>query len=281
MQVTFGECVFRPDEIYAQDLNSVLDTMRYSEKLEWLIEDIRAAKDKKERNKLKADLPYFIGGVVKDKRHVDNFVSSKMVILDVDDLDEGMKNILKCQIKNHHKTHFLFESPSGKGLKVGILLDKVITDAKLFTAIYRKVKQEFEEYFMVECDKTVDPVRACYLTFDEDLYHNPNSTEHTTIVELPKKISTVPTYKFVSNSDPDINEMLGIARECSVPDYQDWISVGMALKSELGGQGLDIFKALSLKKGFNDSEIDVERKWETFPNRSDLGLGTFYHFCKK
>lgn len=68
-------------------------------------------------------------------------------------------------------TYCCFKSPSGDGLKVIIHTDNY--DIDKYSNCYRQVEQIFIDYFGIKPDKKCEDLsRACYISYDPELYHN-------------------------------------------------------------------------------------------------------------
>jgi Protein of unknown function (DUF3987)/Primase C terminal 2 (PriCT-2) len=61
-------------------------------------------------------------------------------------------------------------------------------------------------------------------------------------------------------------------------DYQEWITVGMALKRELGAEGLPVYHEWSARSEQYDAD-EVDRKWESFNDDGELTAGTIFHLA--
>lgn len=277
----FGENIQEPDQIYEYSLEKLFSFMRYSEKLEWLIEDIRAAHrigEKNTKSDLKKQLQYIITSHLKEpRRHKDNFLCSNGFIFDADHLVDVTKMVEI--LKTNKYVHFMFLSPSGDGLKIGVKTSVMIDNADWYSSAYRYCSHQITKTYGITLDKTSDCVRACFLSHDDDIYYNPNSA-----LWFPKilKEQPKPEYKPIIMSEVDeISRCIDAARSITVSDYQEWVTCMFALKNTFGEAGFDVFRALSFGKGYKDSENDLQYKWRTIPGDSQVNIGSFWHIAKK
>ena len=78
----------------------------------------------------------------------------------------------------------------------------------------------------------------------------------------------------------DIENLKKLAINAKIPDYHEWIKAGMSLKT-IGPDGLKLFKLLSLNKGYDDTEEEVEKKWASFSDDPMMTIGTFIFIALK
>lgn len=63
-------------------------------------------------------------------------------------------------------------------------------------------------------------------------------------------------------------------------DYQTWISVGMALKSEFGDAGFNLWDAWSANGFSQHNSRECKAKWRSFKNIRSITMGTIMHHAK-
>lgn len=129
---------------------------------------------KKEAYELKRKLPAFtISGIFDTNRREENIIKYYgLVVLDIDNLktEEEVKKI-KEEICKIEYTKMAFVSPSGMGVKV--IVENNNTDVEKHKKVYQEVVDYYKQKLNVEFDeKTVDVVRLCYISYDEDIYLN-------------------------------------------------------------------------------------------------------------
>lgn len=128
---------------------------------------IRGSKDKKQRSKLKSELPSVcFSGTFSSRTDKALIEHSGFVVLDFD----GIKNIKKkkLEISKDEYTYAVWVSPSGNGLKALIKIPKD--------------KDKHENYYLALIDKypeldttSKNISRVCYESFDSEIYINKNS----------------------------------------------------------------------------------------------------------
>lgn len=134
--------------------------------------------DAKKYRELKTRLPYVVAGNFHPPfRKIENFGSTAIVILDFDHLRQKEINIdvLKERIISDEKVLMLFKSPSGDGLKVFYRLAVPFYDPAKYSVFYKlfasKVANELAAHQVVD-KVTSDVSRACFVSYDPDLYLN-------------------------------------------------------------------------------------------------------------
>jgi hypothetical protein len=138
------------------------------------IEEIRAlVAAKKDASVLKKKLPSFtITGTFKDKRSSKNIETySSLLVLDYDKLTTEQIERLFDELKKLNYVYSYFISPSGKGLKVIVLVD---TGVEQHGKAFAQVLTVFNELFEIPIDSSgKDISRLCFMSYDPDIYTNP------------------------------------------------------------------------------------------------------------
>jgi len=129
----------------------------------------------------KKQLPFFTcGSFVPPIRHSKNFGSISAFVLDIDHLGEKELTIeeTKKRLKDDERVVMAFASPGNDGVKVIIGLKSPCYDASLFSLFYRKFAVSFgrqHQFEQVIDKRTSDVTRACFLSYDPDVYFNPEA----------------------------------------------------------------------------------------------------------
>ena len=134
--------------------------------------------DKTAYRTLKTRLPYFVGSIFHhDCRRVENVSAVNYIVLDIDHLVD-FDGKIPDSIKADDRVMMAFVSPSGEGIKVIFKLSEPLVSIKSFPTAYR----EFAENFGVKVGltgfvdlKTSDVSRACFLSYDVNVYYNPEA----------------------------------------------------------------------------------------------------------
>lgn len=157
--------------LYNSNVDSILETIRVGDwcKIKSKILKLQAVQDKKQFDDLKRRLPVITWNGVFTYRDASGCsVYSSFTALDfdhVDDLDE-----CKAWLQTFPCVYAYFKTPSGKGLKAIILHDNRNKDRH--SDLYSQLLKIFNGY---GCDtSTSDLGRGNYLSYDPDLWINPN-----------------------------------------------------------------------------------------------------------
>lgn len=134
----------------------------------------------------KKKLPHFTpsGTFNKHRRMEELKEYSQVIILDIDKVDEHAETIRDKTAKIGH-TLASFVSPSGRGVKI---LVNTASTRENHEQTFKEVVSFYEKELEVEVDISgKDVSRACFVSYDPDLYLNKNSEvfEVQTITEIP------------------------------------------------------------------------------------------------
>jgi len=174
------------DDIQVSHAANILNIKTSPKSLKWIIEQIRISEylhskvtiiraeeiDDKRRELKKALLPYFSMATFTDGIRVNkNFSAIRFLIIDIDHIKEKLDEV-RLKLQSDPEVFMFFLSPSGDGYKVLYALDREITDQGQYRTTYKQLRNIVKERYGVESDKVDDPARACFLSYDPDLYLN-------------------------------------------------------------------------------------------------------------
>lgn len=145
-----------------------------------LITKLRIIKsvDKKQYDKLKLQLPYFVCGIFDPHiRNLTNFAYIQYFVIDLDNLSgKGIEiNRLKDEITKDDRVVICFISPSEDGLKIIFKLEEKCFDTGMYTAFYKEFCKSLEGIYnicQVVDHKTCDVSRVCFYSVDPNIYFN-------------------------------------------------------------------------------------------------------------
>ena len=160
-----------PSEISILELLEAIKTGKFKGKIEKLRKEAISGK----RDHIKRSLSAVtISGLFKNGHKAENLVHhSGLLQIDFDKVKEIQKAIES--LKNDKYTFACFISPSGNGIKVIV---KILPDISLHLHQFK----ELEYYYLKTYNLKVDPLcknvnRLMYVSFDENLHHNPDSIQ--------------------------------------------------------------------------------------------------------
>jgi len=138
--------------------------------------------DTKKYRQLKTRLPYVVGALFNPNyRKIENFAHCSFFIIDIDHLSDkeiDITNLLE-RLKTDERVVLAFRSPSDDGLKVFFKLCKPFYDHGKYSLFYKIFTHKFAlEYSLdqVVDKRTSDVSRACFVSFDPELWYNENAT---------------------------------------------------------------------------------------------------------
>ncbi|HTY12024.1 MAG TPA: BT4734/BF3469 family protein [Bacteroidota bacterium] len=197
-QTTSGQQDELNAELNSQTMSGALDTIEVSfatniritktstQSLGWIVEQIRTSKYLREniaiirsepsiekRQELKKKLlPYFSTALFQNGiRGNKSFKNTRFPVMDIDHIQDRLEEI-GTRLREDDQVFISFISPSGDGYKVVFALDREISNQDEFRAICQQLRHSLKERYGVEADNIDDPARACFLSFDPDLYLN-------------------------------------------------------------------------------------------------------------
>ncbi len=171
LNISYGKTVKPPVEI--RPFSTILQIIRTGDGIKEAIKTIRACTNDDKRRELKRDLlPWFNMGLFTNGRRKDEKLQcTRHIIIDYDHLN-GKTEELKKQLQLDTSVFSTFISPGGDGLKVIYELASEITDPDEYTRVYQYYAAKFSEQYGFEADHTSDVSRACFLSYDPDIYVN-------------------------------------------------------------------------------------------------------------
>jgi len=170
------------------EFSSIVDRIRTDEHLKKKIEYVRTFDDETERREVKAaTLPHFSMCRFADNHCVnDAFLSTNYLLFDLDHLPD--LHAMRLLLVQDETIFCLFLSPSGDGLKFIYRLDREITDEATYRAVYQAQARVIESKYGHKPDTRDDPRRACFLSYDPDIYVNENAVPISTVI-VPVSVS--------------------------------------------------------------------------------------------
>lgn len=275
MEVSVGFNI-RSHELTKTTLGEIVHQIKYDLTLEAKIHACQEILCKEERRQYKTDnLPYFCPGIFYENiRRQDNLQEICAVILDIDNLAQHEAQELKNTLHENPEIRLAFVSPSGRGLKVMISLDREVTDPCHYKTVFQRCAKKFAEEYDVKVDTTgSDCSRACFLSHDPDPVYNVNSTliNVDDYLALPENTSHDADALAATPSvsvDPELSGVIQFLIQKNnetgliYNNYKNWQISGLALAS-LGEEGREYFLRLSFGNlNYHDTEQYVNSEYD-------------------
>jgi putative DNA primase/helicase len=176
-KISFYSSIFKTDEQKTISIAEAFELIT-SEKLQNLVEQIRQEKNKDQRNKLKMQLlPCVTWQGTFTARSIKGFAkSSGLACIDFDDYEKGLS--IKNNLMGDKYVLSCFLSPSG-GVKAIVKIPEIKNDAE-YKNVYQELLKYFQQYSPNTDEQNKDVSRACWLSYDPELYLNQESSIFTT-----------------------------------------------------------------------------------------------------
>lgn len=164
-------------------LTAILDGIRSGQ---WAaaVAAVRSAETKTERRLLKSKLPYFTVSGTFDRREDRGLIAhSGFVALDIDGDDNPGISLatIREKLTADPYTHAGFVSAGGNGY-----CSIVRIPAEDHAGSFRSLQAYYLEHHGLHVDSLPDVSRPRFISYDPDLYHNPDSDEWQDVLDVPK-----------------------------------------------------------------------------------------------
>jgi len=297
MKCSIGQSI-NSKHVTETTLETVFDLMINDPRTKKLSEQILVAvknKDKESENKLKAQLMYFVASTFSNnERKNENLIESLFYIFDVDSVPaERLDNLIK-EISADDRTFFAFRSPSGEGVKIATKLSKAITNPYEHSCVYKLHAEVLSEKYSIPFDNTSDAARACYIPHNDKYYYNENAKA----IDVDYYLNLKPkaeknTGKSVAKSFKPTGKQSDLLTITSILsglteinksfEYNDWISICMAICNTVGEPGREPFINYSISVDDNDTKESVNKVYDSCLSSANGSntIGTLCHFAKK
>jgi hypothetical protein len=168
-------------------LSKILHTIKTGDGIKENIAKIRKETSQDERDLLKVKtLPVFCYATFKNNRRKKlNLETIHFIVLDFDHLQPQKLIELRATVAADDRVYVAFLSPSGDGLKVMYILDQDVIDPIRYTELYTHYAELISEEYGCPWDRsTKDASRACFMSYDPDIYVNADATTLATEVKV-------------------------------------------------------------------------------------------------
>lgn len=237
---------------------------------------IASEQDKKIRTELKRNVPYFtVSGTFETRNNKGLKEHSGLIAIDFDDVP----NIDQTQsiLERDKYTFSVFRSISGRGLCCIVKIDPTRHNDSFVS---------LEDYYWRLLQLPVDPSckdlsRPRYVSFDPNLYHNPNSEKF--LRYLPKKsLEAKPQRQEYTHTRTRFERILHDIDRDITGDYIQWRNIGFAIASEYGDDGLHYFHHISsFHPSYDPNQTDRVYKFFNRQHAGGISINTFYYYAKE
>lgn len=213
---------------------------------------VRPIKDDQLRKEAKKSLPVIMWqGIFHHRSNNGCTLLTGLMCIDIDHKTDEELKMIKQTVMGWGCTYCCFKSPSGDGLKVVIKTDN--TSLIHYSNLYRQLEQIFINQFGIEPDDDCDDVgRACYCSFDPNLYYNPNA--------IPLHLDYDPKY---DKQEPEHSKTSASYSQPTITPTDRFIARLNSLRNPMTDE--QIIKILDIRfQKFQDNYIDGNRTHSIF-----------------
>jgi len=242
-------------------------------KYKWQVEKLRklvVEGKRKDYDKQKKALCAFTpSGTFSSGRKQDLMKSySNTIILDIDKLDQATLKFAKEKVLNEKYTFAMFESPSGKGLKI---LVRVITGKKYHLAAYNQVRGHYESILGLSIDRSgKDITRLCFVSYDPDAFLDLESKLFPVNIKLDLEKDITKVVEEIEQYKLDITS-----------DYTSWRNIGFAFADALGENGRNFYHRISKFNQDYNPEICNDQYTKCLKAKgTGISIRTFFFMAK-
>lgn len=188
--ISFLEDLRKPGKIFDATISEMLNGIKNG-KWKSNVEKVRSFLPHGEQKFKQAKLEYLPAILFNGKfsyRKNDGLIKhSGFIIIDIDDLPNVEIVRQKCVADKH--TYAVFESPSGRGLKVLFRTDLPINNNEEHGAVIEAIWEYLEKHYDIKVDVSgKDVARSCYVSYDPELFINKNPISFNKKLEKQKSL---------------------------------------------------------------------------------------------
>ena len=252
-----------------------------------LIEEIRKENILEKKKLLKETLPAItVSGTFNNSHSEKDLIKhSGLIQIDLDQINPSMERI---KLEKDKFTFCCFLSPSGNGLKLIVKIDPDNHEAS-----FQALKRYYSNQFNLEIDRKCKDVGRCmFVSYDENLYFNPDSMVFPIAKNEPialnkdngrrKRISDTNT--LLDNKLEDLELLIGRIEERKLDitiGYDNWLKIGFALASTFGEVGRNYFHRLSFfNQQYTANKTNLQYDKCIVSKNTRVNIGTLYFIAK-
>lgn len=251
------------------------------------IEEIRSENDPEKKKLLKENLPAItVSGTFNNSHSAKDLIQhSGLIQIDFDHVNT---NKVKGDLEKDQYTFASFHSPTGTGIKAIVKIDPDHHEASFLA-----LKRYYSSQFNLEIDhKCKDIGRCMFVSYDENLYFNPDS------IKFPlEKNEPIATNKgsgrrkrilegnvLIDRKYDEVELLIRQIEEVKkdlTSGYDNWLKIGFALASTFGERGRGFYHRLSIfNNQYTVNETDLQYDKCLQSKKEGINLSTLYFIAK-
>lgn len=234
--------------------------------------------DSEEQERLKKSCPgVTFAGTFSSRNDSSLIEHSGRISVDFDYIDDP--EAFKEQLKYDKYVEAAFVSLRGRG---------VCVICKVNPEKHREAHQGLSQYFFETYKKVCDPTsinvsRLRFVSFDPNIYINPNKVERFTKYPKTKPPKRVDKAIYAPDDFKYVLEQLVSRRINIVEDYHNWLRIGFGLVHQFGAAGEDYFHTISqFSAKYNPDQCSRQYKaCLKHKGSNEATIAMFYYYCKE
>lgn len=278
-------------------LNEILFSNKFDEQ-KIKVDRVRKEKDKERKKVNKGSLlNYTVSCTFNDKRDSKNINTvNPLICLDIDKQDnEQVINKVHDILKDLDCVLYSSKSCSGEGYFCII----PISNINKFGEHWNSLNEDFKKMGITIDKACKDVTRVRYFSYDDDYYYNPNATVYSRLAsnykgdertkpERDKKAvnqSKQRANKYAIKNSEEYKKLKQLYKDCKkndinlADDYSNWRTIAMALISQFGEDGKELFNdfsSLSDKYKENETNDFYDELIDKYEDSNDITINSIY-----
>jgi P4 family phage/plasmid primase-like protien len=184
----------------------------------------------------------------------------------------------KARLTGDSRVGYVFISPSGDGLKLGVLVPVVSNDSA-YKRAWQAVADDFHQRYAVTFDPSGrDICRLCFVSWDPELYIN--AQPECFVIPPPDTPKTTRPGPVGGVEDDYARVASAVAAIHNVDSYDVWITLGMSLHSTGQPWARSLWDGWSCTSSKFDAQVQ-EAKWQSFHADGKVTIGTLFYLAKE
>jgi len=278
-------------------LNEILFSNKFDDQKK-KVDRVRKEKDKDRKKVHKGSLlNYTVSCTFNDKRDSKNINTiNPLICIDIDKQDnEQIINKVSDILKDLDCVLYSSKSCSGAGYFCII----PISDPNRFSEHWNSLNEDFKKMGITIDKACKDITRVRYFSYDDDYYYNPNAAIYSRLETSSKeKERTKPerdskagnqskqrVNKYAIKNSEEYKKLKQLYKDCEkedinlADDYSNWRTIAMALISQFGEDGKELFNNFSsLSDKYNEDETNdfYDELFDKYEDSNDITINSIY-----
>lgn len=260
---------------------SAILSMIASDKYKTAVETLRSQTNESVKKVMKQNLDYVTWSGTFTKRNNEAIIKhSGIICIDFDHV-ENIDDVRNTLINDQY-TLALFTSPGGNGFKTLVSIN-----SKYHLDSYLQLEQYYAESYNLVIDKACKDVsRACFLSYDPDVFINKNAIEFSIVGKpVEDEVKAVPQYtaeKPAKLNDKELARIEYIIKQIETNkqdvtgEYNDWQRIAFAF-STLGEFGRSYFHRVSAFNAGYEPKLCDEKFDDAIKNRNRISTRNAFY----